>query len=118
MRALERRQHLAVILLDGAAAQHLHAGADAAVEKRDHAAAEMVSDDLQLRVPVVDAVEHQAAHGDRGLVGPAEAPPHLEARARLAGVVRHARRARRVQPDRQVVREMWWCFGWPYETTV
>ena len=91
-----------MVLVGGALAQHRHARADAAVEERDHPA-HVVGDDLDPRVAVEQPREHQPRHRDRGLVGPAEAPPHLEARALLGLVVRHVRGARRVHPDRQIV---------------
>ena len=47
-------------------------------------------------------VEHHADHRDRGVIGPAQAPPHLVARFLLALVVGHRRGARRMQPDRRV----------------
>ena len=53
---------------------------------------------------VEHAGKHQPRHRDAGLVRPAEAPPHLEARFLLRRIVRHRGGARRMQPDRQVVR--------------
>ena len=44
----------------------------------------------------------QAPHRDRRLVRPAERPPHVELRARLARVVGEGGRARRMHPDRQI----------------
>src|SRR5207237_10619983 len=41
-------------------------------------------------------------YGKRVAIGPAEAPPHLEAGFLLFGVIRHARGARWMQPDRQI----------------
>ena len=72
MRALQRGEHLGVVLVAGAATQHGEAGTDAAVVVGDEAAA-VVRNDLDFRMPVEQAVEHQSAHGDRGFVGPAEA---------------------------------------------
>src|SRR5262249_5684639 len=79
VRPLQRRQYLGIVLVAGAAAQNLEAGTDAAVVERDHAT-EVMGDDLEPGVTVEQAVEHHAHHGHRGVVGPAEAPPHLEAR--------------------------------------
>ena len=52
---------------------------------------------------VEDPGENQPRHRHRSIVGPAEAPPHLEARKALRGIVRGFRRARGMQPDRQVI---------------
>src|SRR6516165_6629492 len=101
MRPLQRRQDFRIVLVAGARAQHLEARTDAAVVKGDHAA-EMMGDDLEPRIAVEQAAKHHAHHRHRGVVGPAEAPPHLEPRLLLLGIIRHARRARRVQPDRQI----------------
>src|SRR6516164_3154351 len=101
MGPLQRRQDLRIVLVAGARAQHLEARPDAAVVKGDHPA-EMMGDDLEPRIAVEQAAKHHAHHRHRGVVGPAEAPPHLEPRLRLLGIIRHARRARRVQPDRQI----------------
>src|SRR5262245_7447766 len=101
MRALQRRQDFRIVLVDGPRAQHREAGPDAAVVVGDHAA-EMMGDDLEPRIAVEQAAKHHAHHRHRGVVGPAEAPPHLEPRLLLLGIVRHARRARGMQPDRQI----------------
>src|SRR5712692_817359 len=57
VRPLERRQHLRVVLVEGAAAEHLQPRPDAAVVERDHPA-EMMGDDLQLRIAVQEPVEY------------------------------------------------------------
>ena len=62
----------------------------------------MMRDDLEVRIAVEQAAERQPHHGDRGVVGPAEAPPHFEARFLLGGIVGHRGGARRMQPDRPV----------------
>src|SRR5262245_48480675 len=101
MRPLQRRQDLRIVLVGGAGAQHFEARPDAAVVVGDHAT-EMMGDDLEPRIAVEQAAKHHAHHRHGGVVGPAEAPPHLEPRLLLLRIIRHARRARRVQPDRQI----------------
>src|SRR5262245_40541894 len=101
VRPLERGQDLGIVLVAGAAPQYLQARPDAAVVEGNHSA-EVMGDDLELGIAVEQPVEHHPHHRYRGVVGPAEAPPHLEPRLRLRRIVGHARGARRVQPDRQV----------------
>ena len=62
----------------------------------------MMGDDLKARIAVEEPGEHHPHHGHRGIVGPAEAPPHLEPGLLLRRVIRHAGGARRMQPDRKV----------------
>ena len=49
---------------------------------------------------VHDLGEHQAGHGGRGFVRPAERPPDFVERFLLVDIVRHVGPARRMQPDR------------------
>src|SRR5215216_7007201 len=63
----------------------------------------MMRDNLQRRMAVEHAGEYKPRHRNAGFVGPAEAPPHLEARFLLGRVVRHRGGARGMQPDRQVI---------------
>src|SRR5262249_56675428 len=58
--------------------------------------------ELEAGITVEHTGKRYAHHGHRRVVGPAEAPPHLETRFLLLGIIRHARRARRMQPDRLV----------------
>jgi hypothetical protein len=101
MRPLQRRQHLRIILVGRAGAEHLQARPDAAVVIRDHAA-EMVRDDLQRRMAVEQTAERHAHHRDRCVVRPAEAPPQLVTRLRLGGIIGEVCTARGMQPDRQI----------------
>src|SRR5262245_46624783 len=101
MGPLQRRQDFRIVLVAGPPAQHLEARTDAAVVIGNHAT-EMMGHDLEPRIAVEQAAKHHAHHRHRGVVGPAEAPPHLEPRLLLLGIIRHARRARGMQPDRQV----------------
>src|SRR6516165_6761425 len=88
-----------VILVAGARAEHVPTRPDAAFQHR-HDAAEMVGDDLEVGMVVHDLGEHQAGHGSRGLVRPAERPPDFVERFFLVDIVRHVGPARRMQPDR------------------
>src|SRR5262249_56469799 len=77
MRSLERRQNFRIVLVAGPAAQNVEAGADASVVIRDHSA-EMMGDNLEPWITVKPAAKHHPHHRHGGVIGPAEAPPHLE----------------------------------------
>src|SRR5690349_12977444 len=64
----------------------------------------MVGDDLEVGMPVEETRERKPRHRDGGIVGPAEAPPHLEARARLGGIVGGLGAPRWMEPDWHVLR--------------
>src|ERR1700722_6261790 len=87
-----------VVLVRGAGAELIPARADAAFEDRDDAA-EMVDDELQVGMAVDHLGEHEAPHGGRGLVGPAEGPPDFVERFLLVHVVGPRSGARRMDPD-------------------
>src|SRR5690349_17152675 len=93
--ALERL----VVLVRGARADLVPAGADAALEHR-HDPAEMMHDQLETRIVVDRLGEDEARHRGRGLVRPAERPPDSVQRLLLVEIVGEVRAARRMDPDR------------------
>ena len=94
-------EHEAEVFVRGARAELIVARAEASFQHR-HDAAEMMGDDLQVRILVHDARIDQPHHRRAGLVGPAERPPDFVFRFRLGQIIGGIRRARRMQPDRLV----------------
>ena len=98
-RLAEARQHVAVVLAGGAAAEGGPAGFDALVEERDHGA-EMMRHHLQLRKLGHHSREDQAGHGGAGFVRPSEDRPDLVLGKLLGRKIRNIGLARRMQQDR------------------
>src|SRR6266850_5122440 len=98
LQATERRHVVGIV---GPAAELVEAAAHAPGAERDHGA-HVVRDDLEGGMAVEEAGEDQPRHCCRRLVGPAERPPDVEARARLPRVIGEAGRPRGMHPDRQV----------------
>ena len=92
-----------ILRIIGPLAELVQSTSNAALEVRHHAA-QMVGDDLQIRLPVKQTREEQPTHRHRRFVRPAERPPEVVLRARLARVVCECRGAGRMHPDRQVDR--------------
>ena len=100
---LESAAGARVVGVVGALAELVESAADAALEVRHHAA-QVVGDDLQVRMAVEQTRKQQARHGHGGLVRPAEGPPQVVLGALFADVVGEVGRPRRVHPDWQVDR--------------
>ena len=98
---LQRGQKLGQVLVGGAGAELIPAGAYAPFEIRNHPP-HVVGDDLQVGMLVEQPRKHQVRHGGAGLVGPAERPPDLVLAFGLALVIGEVRAPGGMHPDRPV----------------
>ena len=99
---LHRREQRGVVLVGRARPELVEAVADAPFEVRESSRRGGARRSLMPRQPIEQPREHQPLHRRARLVRPAERPPDLVFRFRLAGIVGEAGAARRVQQDRAV----------------